>query len=112
MGTFDGKIGRAAYAGAWAVIIAASVGASIGGVTLQESRVEFLTLVGSLLQAAAVFSVPLATVLVAVLRLRDIGWTPWLALLQLVPLANLVLMAVLLATPGAGSRPSASNVAV
>jgi uncharacterized membrane protein YhaH (DUF805 family) len=102
--SFDGRIGRIAYAGGWLLNLVLMFAAMAVVLYLRESwtpPVPFNVKDGSLL---AVFPVAVlfywAQLALAAKRLHDLGVTGWFSLLLLVPGAGLIVVIVLLVARG------------
>lgn len=94
--SIEGRIGRLRYL-AWTLVSLLAVVAAMGacGLLFYESPV----LVGVLMTIAGVGFL-VVSIQIGVQRLHDLGWSGWLWLLNLIPLASSVFALVLLVLPG------------
>ncbi|UVJ43578.1 DUF805 domain-containing protein [Pseudomonas sp. LS1212] len=94
--SIEGRIGRLRYL-AWTLVLLLAVVAVMGAcrLLLYESPV----LVGVLMTIAGVGFL-VVSIQIGVQRLHDLGWSGWLWLLNLIPLASSVFALVLLVLPG------------
>lgn len=97
MVTFKGRADRGTYAFTWAAVIGFAFVLAFAMTLLGDSIASSISLV---IYAAANVGIAVVVVSVTVRRLRDISWPVWLAVLQFVPLINLILILILLFTPG------------
>ena len=65
--------------------------------------------VSNLISVLSLILISLKIFLMDIPRIRSIGWSPWLALLMVVPGLNAVMQIVLLALPAYSSLPSESD---
>jgi len=100
MVTFKGRADRGTYAFTWAAVIGFAFVAAFAMTLLGDSNSEIASSISLVIYAAAVVGIVVVVVSVTVRRLRDISWPVWLAVLQFVPLINLILILILLFTPG------------
>lgn len=93
---FSGRIGRLRLL-AWHMIVGASafVALLVVLLTLKLSPTLGITCGATLLTAYFIISVRISAQ-----RLHDINWSAWMLLLYLVPVANLVLLLMMLLMPG------------
>ncbi|SEI00519.1 DUF805 domain-containing protein [Pseudomonas fuscovaginae UPB0736] len=94
--TLNGRIGRLRYL-AWSMTAAL---ATLVLIMLLVSILKGFAVVSGLAIIVAVAFYILLTIQIAVQRLHDIGWSGWLWLLTLVPIAGYVLPFVLMFYPG------------
>lgn len=93
---FSGRIGRLRLL-AWHMVIAALafVASLVVLIALKLSPTLGITCGATLLAAYCIISVRISAQ-----RLHDINWSAWMLLLNIVPLANLVLLLMMLFKPG------------
>jgi uncharacterized membrane protein YhaH (DUF805 family) len=94
--TVNGRIGRVRYL-AW------SAGMTLAFMVvylLAIGAMAIAPIIGGILAIAVVIAAMTVSVMIGVQRLHDIGWSGWLWLLMLVPVANLVIAILMLVVPG------------
>lgn len=112
--SISGRIGRLRYL-AWSLVMIFCFMGLLGVAALGSNVSE---IVGALLIIVLSLGVAVTSVMIAVQRLHDIGWTGWLLLINLIPVAGSVFSLLMLVVPGSegvnryGPPPPANSLSV
>jgi uncharacterized membrane protein YhaH (DUF805 family) len=112
--SFNGRIGRLRYL-AWTLVM---MFVFIGLTSIAALGSNLSQAFGALLLIAVALGTVAVSVMIATQRLHDIGWTGWLLLVNLIPLAGSVFALLMLVVPGSqgvnryGPPPPANSPSV
>ncbi|WP_282342416.1 MULTISPECIES: DUF805 domain-containing protein [Pseudomonas] len=112
--SISGRIGRLRYL-AWSLVM---IFCSLGLLGVAALGSNLSEIVGALLIIVVMIGVAVTSVMIAVQRLHDIGWTGWLLLINLIPVVGNVFALLMLVVPGSegvnryGPPPPANSLSV